>query len=759
MEDNRILDKTEDFTGSGNRNNVVVGCLAVILVLTIVIGFLSIGEDMQSLLRWELGGFVLNICALPLTLKLLYKFNDKGYIFGRVIGLTLASFLQWLLSSLHIMKFGNVQSIICCVITAVLVYGGFLLFDRINLNKSGASDDSGASVFNGLIGEKTFISVLASEVIFLALFIAFTWLLGHRIPSTETERVMDYAFMVTLNKTEFMPPLDVWAAGEYINYYYYGLYLITYLCKICFVPVNEGYSLGLSMIAALCVMYTFLISERLSKSKVAGIISAVAVSFAGNMHYVVFYKIAPTLWDILRIDGEKPTYWFASSTRYIGYIPEDTADRTISEFPSYSFLIGDLHAHVVDIMVVLTIVAILVSYAMSTDERKDNGFIKDIFNPSVTAIGFLLGISAMTNYWDLPIYFVVAGSLILYSHIRLKKEPAKIAVLTLIQGIYVFAIACLIKLPFELKFDKMINGVKLCKQHSYIHQLLILWGLPVTVLILLIIYAVYEHRKKNEIGNSDMIAILLGLCGAGLSLLPEIIYVADIYSDGFPRCNTMFKLTYEAFILLGIVMGYVFVRLLKAKSADSDPIKDILFISRLKRMTAVTLVLFVFTCGFFITACVQWFGEVKSWNYKGIDATSSMLTDMGPEADVVKWIEENTNGQEVILTADGGSYTTQCLIAALTGHPTVLGWNTHEWLWHNSRDIITDRQKEIESVYACEDINEAKRIIDKYDIRYIYVGPTEYQKYNFVDNDRLLQLGKRVYSNNEIAAVIIELDN
>lgn len=758
MDDNGIINRTEDIMPQSNRNNIVIGCFAVLLVLTIVIGFLSIGNDMQSLLRWELGGFALNLCALPVTFKLLSCFNGRGYLFGRVIGLTLASFLQWLLSSLHIMKFGNFQSIACLLIVAALVYGGFMAYDRIRVINGNDALKPRETFYKSLIDENTFAVILASEVIFLALFIIFTWLLGHRIPSTETERVMDYAFMVTLGKTEYMPPLDVWAAGEYINYYYYGLYLVTYLCKICYVPVNEGYSLGLSMIAALCVIYSYLIVRNLSGSRIAGILSATGVSFAGNMHYVVFYKLAPALWDILRLEGEKPSYWFASSTRYIGYIPDDSADRTISEFPSYSFLIGDLHAHVVDIMVVLTIIAVLVSYAVSSDRRRNNGIVRDIFDPAVTTVGFLLGISAMTNYWDLPIYFVVSGSIILYSNIRSNKEPVRIAGVTLMQGIYVFILACIIKLPFELKFDKMINGVKLCKQHSYIYQLLILWGLPVTVLALLAAFAVYEYKKKKEVPAPDAIAVLLGLCGMGLTLLPEIVYVADIYSEGFPRCNTMFKLTYQAFILLGLTMGYAIVRLLKVKITDSDTVKDVLFVSRLKRLTAFALILLVLTCGFFVTACIQWFGELKSWNYKGIDCTKSMITDMGPEADVIDWIEDNTKGQEVILTSDGSSYTSQCLISAISGHPTVLGWNTHEWLWHNSRDIITDRQKEIESVYTCEDLNEAKRIIDKYDIRYIYVGPSEYQKYNFIDNERLLQLGKRVYSNNEIMAVVIEVN-
>ena len=61
-------------------------------------------------------------------------------------------------------------------------------------------------------------------------------------------------------------------------------------------------------------------------------------------------------------------YWFPNATRYIGYNP-DTADKTIHEFPSYSFVLGDLHAHVINIMFVLTVVALL--WGLLLNRKKD----------------------------------------------------------------------------------------------------------------------------------------------------------------------------------------------------------------------------------------------------------------------------------------------------------------------------------------------------------------------------------------------------
>ena len=75
------------------------------------------------------------------------------------------------------------------------------------------------------------------------------------------------------------------------------------------------------------------------------------------MHYVIYAQIIPL---IEKLTGkEVSSYWFPDATRYIGYNPYREEDRTIHEFPCYSFVLGDLHAHVVNIMFVLLVIAFL----------------------------------------------------------------------------------------------------------------------------------------------------------------------------------------------------------------------------------------------------------------------------------------------------------------------------------------------------------------------------------------------------------------
>ena len=73
------------------------------------------------------------------------------------------------------------------------------------------------------------------------------------------------------------------------------------------------------------------------------------VSLAGNMHYVIYSKILPLDPKAEGNGVRDRLIGFRMPPEYIGYDP-DVPDKTIHEFPSYSFVLGDLHAHVVNIM-------------------------------------------------------------------------------------------------------------------------------------------------------------------------------------------------------------------------------------------------------------------------------------------------------------------------------------------------------------------------------------------------------------------------
>ena len=168
----------------------------------------------------------------------------------------------------------------------------------------------------------------------------------------------------------------MWFSGEIINYYYFGHLIFAVLTKLSTISSAITYNLSIATICALAFSSSFSIASNLvflslkkidfKKIIAAGLISALLLTFGGNLHSVYkITKINITNNGKLVLNKEAITkavdsYWYPDATRFIGYDP-DTKDKTIHEFPLYSFVVADLHGHMNDIPIVLFFMAFLLA--------------------------------------------------------------------------------------------------------------------------------------------------------------------------------------------------------------------------------------------------------------------------------------------------------------------------------------------------------------------------------------------------------------
>ena len=211
----------------------------------------------------------------------------------------------------------------------------------------------------------------------------------------------------------------------------------------------------------------------------------------------------------------------------------------------------------------------------------------------------------------------------------------------------------------------------------------------------------------------------------------------------------MFKLTYQAYILFGMTMGYGIYRLIAVS-------KQKIF----RILSGAGLVVLIWTVGYFGNAVHSWFGEV--WDpsqYQGLDATTFLESDFPQDAAAIRWLKENIEGAPVVLEANGDSYTGYERVSASTGLPTVLGWYVHEWLWRNDVPDLNEKSADIETIYTSADEETVKELIRRYDISYIFVGGQEQEKYGTALNDSLLQsLGSIVYEDDMTGTYIVKVN-
>ncbi len=729
---------------------------------------------MLSVLVWWLALASLGVGFMPLTLYIFRGFSDRGWIFSKIIGLLVSAWALWCLAVAEILPFDGRCSALIVILLSALNY--IVLFIR---RKVPGQDAFGGAPFSWKL-------ILSEELTLLFLMLLAMYVIGFDPGAYGTEKYMDYAFLTSMARSTKLPFADPWYAGEPVNYYYGGQYMAAFLMKLTGTNAGIAYNAMRALVTAFSFVLPFSLVCQMVRDRTAsagecrffpaagGLLGGLAVAFAGNGHYLVyglFGQIAAS------VRGTAYDYWFPDSTRFIGYNP-DVPDKTIHEFPSYSSILGDLHAHYVNLVFVIAITAVVYAWAQKREERRlaDPGtgggegnasFLKEVFCPEVLLTGLFTGVFRWTNAADFAIYYVVCGSILFFVNLGLYRGRFGRFLLVMGgQAAVAFAVGYAAALPFTMTFRPFTEGIHLTHSHSALWQLMILWGFPLVTLAAYILSLVLERRRRAagaaeagadgsdespggadgsaeaaagariapRLALPDLAALLFGLCAAGLVLLPELVYVKDIYGDDNYRANTMFKLTYQAFILFGIMMGYVLIRGLMARGAA-------------KIAASAGVVILLLMTGYTGSGVQRWFGNIFDLSGRTSPDASVFICDEFPDDyGAVNWLNTEVGGQPVILEAPGDSYSDYCRVSVSTGLPTPAGWFVHEWLWRNGYDGISERTADAEEMYTSRDADRVRELLDKYDVAYIYVGKLEREKYEYLNEPGIRSLGEVVYS-------------
>lgn len=850
----------------------------LIPITVILISHAFLGKDTFVFIKWYLTFFILSLIFLPVTTLIFKKSKDRGYAFSKPLSMAISGFIIWTLSYIKILPFRAISIIILLIVLFII----FMLLKKPR------------EAFKNALENPSTIRLMAfEEGIFAAGLLFWSFVRGIKPVLDSLEKPMDYGFMMSLMRTDFLPAKDMWYSLGDINYYYFGQYIYTFMTKLSGLTPQVTYNLSMGATFALTISLSFalgymFIEMGMKKGlrlfngtpMVGGIISSVLVTFAGNSHSF-FYgthnnsavqkivkapghfllkffndkglleKWTPVATDMIENSDTNhisiDSFWFANSTRYIGHNPS-THDKTIHEFPFYSFLVADLHAHLINLCFVMLLIGLLVviynsdvikkianSYHkidISLDKTNDKNWFKIefknillslknmIINPIFLLISLLLGIFMMCNFWDFAIYIVVISMTLLIVNLNgcgklASWETVPIFILQLIlvmipflfisnpalavlgyavvafiafgllmlstdaftitgaQISLLFLLSHFLILPFNWNFEPISKSIALVVDHTPIFQLTILWGTHILVCLLFLIYVIRKRVSKKDapyykasfgkgpissffLGISPMDLFMAGLfvCGLIFVLLPEIIYVVDIYSGDYKRANTMFKFTYQAFLMLSLVMGYAVTRLVLTKPGKSK------IDYRWSLVSVFMALLLIIPMYYPSLSTAQWIGKLERDRYVGLDGVSGL-----PNPDIVEgieWINENIKGQPVLLEAYGDSYTEFCALSAYTGLRTVVGWQTHEWLWRTSKyvqsgysEIVVPKQNDVKAIYEFADGKNAKRLIKDYEVEYIAVGQNERSKFPEIDEDSIKGLGPMVYSNSSLYIIKI----
>lgn len=681
-------------------------------------------------LQWYFALFCIGVVFFGITKKLFSSFFDQGYAFSKTVGILLLSYSAFLLANLHIAPFHTVTLIAClCIAFLAGIY-----IHRTHSKKI------------------PWKMLIFEELLFLVALFFWAFVRGQESSIRGLEKFMDFGFIQSILRAPYFPPLDMWYSKLPINYYYFGHLTGAVQIKLSGVPAEVGYNLILATIFAqsivsafsLIVQIVFSFSKKIKTALFFGFIGTWILNFGGNLHTIYLFtagypvdKPVP-FWEIL--SGYNPTkYWYPNATRFIPF--------TIHEFPSYSYVVADLHGHVFDILFVLLTLAILFvfftkKHTLHSVRTEHALHLLPTTNYQLLTVllGFMCAVHYMTNAFDGPIYLLLTSVFLLLIFRFSRSLVFHIATL--------FGSFILFSLPFSIHFKPFATAIGMNCAPSFLvtigkigpfifekgncqpdplWMLFVLWGFFFISFLLFIWGKASEKYKEHS--TDDFIFILFSF-GFFLILIPEFFYIKDIYPAHF-RANTMFKMGYQAFMMMSVASTYALFVISRSLS-PSRLVKKLIWI-----------VPFLFVGVYMFYAAPSYYGALnKTPELNGALWLTSQNADT---QEMIAYMNKHITGQPVILEAQGDSYTDFNHVSAYTGLPTVAGWWVHEWLWRGSSDAVGGRIPDVVDLYESKDIKKTKELIKKYDISYVVVSKLEREKYKELQEAKFLKLGKKIF--------------
>jgi len=718
----------------------------------------------EAIVRWYAVLVACSWSLAPLVRWLCKGLSDRGASIIRPIALLLAVYPGWLIASTGVAPFG-VGVVIGTIVLAGII-GWILTWRRRAWDRS------------------WIVNALLLEGSSLLLFLIYVWLRGYTPEILGTEKPMEVAFLASSARTVEMPPPDPWFAGEPINYYYLGYLLHATIGRMSGVAPQTGFNLALATIFSMTAVAAFGVSWNVVRpwlggrsSVVCGLLAAFAVTLSGN-----FY--AP--WRLMQNAGETVNAWWSDSEVGVGWRSSRIvcdgdrignlclfpARETINEFPYFSFLLGDLHPHVMALP--FTLVAIALAWNLAQSYVSRNGAFDKSWYPRLALTGVIVGSLYALNAWDFPAFLAIVilgaiasarstiqmgvrvgilglSALVAWSPFFLSYAPPTSSSLSGLPG-------WAAKLPIV---PNLLSGFAIhAGERTSIPEYLTMFGAPYAFGVALVLSGLWQYSPIERQG-SVRLAILaavgtgipgvllnapvLPLCGIPLAIAigqlqrspspsprafalvafscawllsigVEIVFLRDAFGD---RMNTLFKFYYQTWTLYGVAIAVAIGLLWHATIRNSW--------SRVALAAATTAMLLA-GLAYPTVATYQWTDRLENWT--GLDGLAYGAATDPDDVAAMRWLSAAAHPGDVVLEAAGCSYRPSGRlpfnrVSAFTGIPTVIGWDGHERQWRAGQpeliDDIAKRQADVKSMLA----DPSSPLFADYNVTWLFVGAYE----------------------------------
>jgi YYY domain-containing protein len=753
---------------------------------------------------WWVAIGLLGIAVFPLTRIVFPGFRDGGYPLARVVGLLVLAWGSWMVGSLGI----PVTSTTIALVLLVIVLFSAVLAWRDK-----------EALIETLRARRR--EILITEVIALAFFVFDLIIrlanpdLWH--PSFGGEKPMDLSYLNAVLKSTTFPPYDPWFAGGYINYYYFGFVIVGMPIKLLGIMPSIAYNLWIPTLFSLLALVGYGVgynlvarfqerndTGRFPNARLAGIAAALAIVVLGNMGTArMFYDGFKTIgtdpgtesqgsivglaqavrgagrFVTLKQEMPYPLHqWYWNPSRSIK--PAAGEAGPITEFPFFTFLYADLHAHMINRPLTVMAIGWGLSWLLFALKREK-------LRPLDAAIalfvgGLTLGAMPPTNTWDFPVYWTLAPIAVVYAAwLRHRTFNLKTFLEAGLLSILLVGLAQFLFFPYHKWYGLGYGQADLWEgSHTSLIDYLTVHGHFLFIIFIWMIWESIQWMAETPLSALKKLQPYIGYLAAGFLML--VLTTALLIGKGYSIALIVAPVAFWAGMLIlkpGMpVEKRVVLSLVGIGLALTFVVEVVVLVGDISRMNTVFKFYLQVWEMFSLAAAAalawtlvaqpQWkMGWRRGWMiglslvtlaaalYPLTAAPAKMkdrMTDDAPRSidgmtfmeyaqrfelnetislaedyQAIRWMQDHVVGTPVIVEANIPEYRWGSRFTVYTGLPGILGWNNHQRQQRVSGPPgkVEERSQAITNFYLTRSIDDAWTFLERYDVHYIVRGQIE----------------------------------
>ena len=478
---------------------------------------------MTAALGWYAAVQVLGAAAHLLAGPYLRRLPDAGYGVSKTLGVLLLGVGLWLGTALGLLRNDPAG--------AFLVAGGLVVAAAV------------AAPCRRLPRRRV---IVASEVTFAVAFVGWCLLRSLTPAANHTEQPMDLMLLTAMSANPTLPPVDPWLSGYPIGYYYLGYWLMNAVGFLSRQPPQVSYTLGQACWFALLVLGGFSLGfnlsaasgfgrRRLRPAVAAGVTTALVLALSGNL-YLPLSWVSGTPAASGAATASGGWWWWQSSRVLQDVSPAGRPIELITEFPFFSYVLGDDHPHLLSMPFV--VLAASLAFAVFLERRAPQAAtarFRARGGRGVTARrgGLVLamvvtGALVALNTWDLPAalgLLMVAGAWPMGER-QVWRGTIRRAIAV---GIAAVGVTLVVYFPYLVTAQSQVRGVLPNLWHpTSAGQFLTMFGTLLPGVAVLVWLAWREERPAR----GDVVPVVVGLLLGAAAWLSVAALWTVYQSDG-----------------------------------------------------------------------------------------------------------------------------------------------------------------------------------------------------------------------------------